>query len=230
VQGADPSISRFNSEAPGQTEGRTWLRKVFPDLLPTDPLPLLTQWFDEAAAAIHDTDFNAMALATASSDGIPSVRMVLCKRIESSPPAAVFFTNYGSRKGRELEANPRAAAVLYWPGLKRQARLEGTVVRTTNEESDEYFSSRPRLSRIGAIASAQSRPLSSRATLVARVVQTFLRPEAAAHRPADWGGYRILLHRIELWSAGGGRLHDRIEWTRVLDSVPPHWTPVRLFP
>jgi pyridoxamine 5'-phosphate oxidase len=155
---------------------------------------------------------------------------VLCKQLETSPPAVVFYTNYGSRKGRELEANPRAAGVLYWPSLKRQARLEGTVVRTTEKESDEYFLTRPLLSRIGAIASKQSRPLSSRAALAASVARIGLQPGAAGRRPHEWGGFRILLDRIELWCAGGGRLHDRVEWMRIPDSEPVRWTPSRLYP
>jgi len=205
------------------------LRGEFPDPLPADPLPILTRWLEEAAASV-EVDFNAMVLATATPDGAPSARVVLCKQIEASPPAAVFYTNYASRKGRELEANPRAAGVFYWPGLGRQARLEGTVVRTTASESDEYFLTRPMLSRIGAIVSRQSQPLASRASLAAMVLRTAIRPLAAARRPADWGGYRILLDRIELWSAGSGRLHDRVAWVRAAASDPAAWTPTRLCP
>lgn len=211
---------------------RTWHRSLvrgLPDPLPLDPVAILSNWLDEAARAI-DGDFNAMVIATATPGGMPSARVVLCKQIENSPPAAVFYTNYGSRKGRELDANPRAAGVFYWPSLKRQARIEGAVIRTTVKESDEYFRSRPLLSRIGAIASRQSQPLTSRAALATRIMRTAIRPGAAADRPPDWGGYRVLLDRIELWCAGKGRLHDRAAWTLVPQSVPAVWTSTRLFP
>lgn len=200
-----------------------------PDLAADDPVILLRRWLEEAAKVAAE-DYNAMVLATASPAGAPSARVVLCKGIELRPPAVVFYTNYESRKGRELETNPRAAGVFYWSSLKRQARIEGTVVRTSEAESDEYFRSRPLLSRIGAIASRQSEPLPTRSTLAARVVRTALQPGAAGRRPATWGGFRVLLDRIELWAAGAGRLHDRVAWTRVLSSDPTVWTPTRLFP
>lgn len=220
------------SRAPSASAGQGWrpsLGRAFPDPLSADPVAILRQWLDEAAEVIEG-DFNAMVLATATPKGMPSARVVLCKQIEATPPAAVFYTNYGSRKGRELEANPRAAGVFYWPSLKRQARIEGAVIRTTAKESDEYFRSRPLLSRIGAIASRQSEPLTTRGALAARVMRTAMRPGAASHRPPEWGGYRMLLDRIELWSAGNGRLHDRVAWTPVPQSVPPAWTSTRLFP
>jgi pyridoxamine 5'-phosphate oxidase len=150
--------------------------------------------------------------------------------VEEMPPAAVFYTNYGSRKGRELQTNPRAAGVFYWPQLRRQARLEGAVVRTSPEESDEYFATRPMLSRLGAIASRQSRPLPSRASLAASVMKAAMNPTAAGRRPPEWGGYRMLLQRIELWCAGSGRLHDRVEWVRVPGGDQSVWTPTRLCP
>jgi pyridoxamine 5'-phosphate oxidase len=194
-----------------------------------DPVALLRGWLDDARDMI-DGDFNAMVLATASVEGVPSARVVLCKRIESMPPAVVFYTNYQSRKGRELEANPRAAGVFYWPSLKRQARVEGAVIRTSAAESDQYFQSRPLLSRIGAIASRQSEPLPSRRALAARVVRTAMRAGGCTERPRAWGGYRILIDRIELWTAGRGRLHDRISWTILPGSDPLAWTSTRLFP
>jgi pyridoxamine 5'-phosphate oxidase len=209
--------------------GLAALKGEFPSPLPADPMPILQQWFRDAAAAIEG-DSNAMVLATCTSQGIPSARVVLCKQIEGSPPAAVFYTNHESRKGRELEANPRAAGVFYWPQLRRQARLEGAVVRTSPRESDEYFATRPMLSRLGAIASRQSRPLASRAGLAASVMKIAMNPAAAGRRPPEWGGYRMLLDRIELWCAGSGRLHDRVEWVRVPRSDPSLWTPTRLCP
>jgi pyridoxamine 5'-phosphate oxidase len=202
---------------------------VLPDSPTDDPVRLLRRWLEEAQEVAAE-DYNAMVLATASPAGAPSARVVLCKQVELTPPAVVFYTNYESRKGRELDANPRAAGVFYWSSLKRQARIEGTVLRTTEAESDEYFRSRPLLSRIGAIASRQSEPLPSRSTLAARVVRTALQPGAAGRRPETWGGFRVLLDRIELWAAGAGRLHDRVAWTRVPSSNPALWTPTRLFP
>lgn len=220
------------SRAPNTPVGQRWcpsLGRAFPEPLPPDPVAILSQWLDEAAGVVEG-DFNAMVLATATPQGMPSARVVLCKQIETTPPAAVFYTNYGSRKGRELEANPRAAGVFYWPSLTRQARIEGAVIRTTVKESDEYFRSRPLLSRIGAIASRQSEPLTSRTALAARVMRTAMRPGAAGHRPPEWGGYRVLFDRIELWAADNGRLHDRAAWTLVPQSDPPVWTSTRLFP
>ncbi len=219
---------------PPQSSVATGPRRVrrapaLPDPLPDDPVALLSRWLDDAAEVVEG-DLNVMVLATASATGAPSARVVLCKQIEQAPPAVVFYTNYESRKGRELEANPRAAGVFYWPALKRQARIEGAVVRTTGAESDEYFRSRPLLSRLGAIASRQSEPLPSRTALAARVAGTALTPGAAGRRPPSWGGFRVLLDRIELWAAGAGRLHDRALWTRVGSSLPPLWTSTRLFP
>lgn len=208
---------------PGTREAHRDLRGPLAD----DPVLLLRQWLDDAEHSVEG-DFNAMVLATASSGGAPSARVVLCKQVEAAPPAVVFYTNYESRKGREIEGNPRAAGVFYWPSLKRQARVEGTVVRTTSRESDEYFQSRPLLSRIGAIASRQSRPLHSRAALAARVVRAAA--SVTLPRPPSWGGYRILLDRIELWSAGRGRLHDRVAWVREPGSDPAAWASDRLFP
>lgn len=203
------------------------IRGAFPDPLPADPVAVLSQWLADAEAATNG-DFNAMVLATASPTGEPSARVVLCKGIEAEPPAVLFFTNYTSRKGKELERNPRAAGVFYWPMLQRQARFEGVVVRTTRKESSDYFRSRPLLSRIGAISSRQSEPLNSRAALVAKVMRTAA--SGAMRRPENWGGYRVLLDRVELWSAGRGRLHDRVEWKLIPGSDPARWTATRLFP
>jgi pyridoxamine 5'-phosphate oxidase len=195
------------AHAPAARPRGTRPSRPFPDPLPGDPVALLSRWLEEAAKAVEG-DFNAMVLATATPEGAPSARVVLCKQIEAAPAAIVFYTSYDSRKGRELEANPRAAGVFYWPSLRRQARVEGTVVRTTAKES----------------------PLSSRAALAARVVRTAVLPAAAARRPASWGGYRVLLDRVELWAAGAGRLHERVAWTALPASGAPVWTSTRLFP
>ncbi|MCB9846736.1 MAG: pyridoxamine 5'-phosphate oxidase [Phycisphaeraceae bacterium] len=191
-----------------------------PEALPADPMPVLTEWFEQARGNKRYDDFNAMALATAAPNGLPSVRIVLCKSIEASPPALVFYTSYSSRKGRELETNPNAAAVFYWSHEKRQARVEGAVVRTTTEESDDYFRTRPLLSRIGATVSAQSQVIESRQRLLADAIRLGARGALRGdiQRPSHWGGYRILIHSVELWSARSGRLHDRARWTRSHDA------------
>lgn len=207
---------------------RSDLKSSFPNPLPTDPAAILAQWLNDAALIVEG-DTNIMMLATSTPTGAPSVRPVLCKGIEQSPPAVLFYTNYHSRKGRELELNPRAAGVFYWPALERQARIEGAVTKTTDAESDAYFRSRPLLSRLGSIASRQSQPLPSRATLAARVMRTAITPGAASLRPPHWGGFRVLLDRIELWAAGQGRMHDRVEW--ILSRTDGlRWVPTRLYP
>lgn len=198
-----------------------------PEAPPDDPMPLLAAWYEEAERSGKYDDFNAVALATASPEGAPSVRIVLCKAIEASPPAVVFYTSYASRKGRELEANPRAAAVFHWTHAKRQARVEGKVQRVSEMESDAYFRTRPLLSRIGAAASHQSSALASRAQLLATAMR--IAREAGVRgdveRPHSWGGFRIFLDRVELWSAREGRLHDRVQWERRSDGT---WSVQRL--
>lgn len=197
----------------------------------TDPMRALTAWFDDAWRSRKYDDFNAMTLATATQGGAPSARIVLCKSIELDPPALVFFTSYESRKGRELSENPRAAGVFYWPHAGRQVRVEGAVSRTSDEESDAYFLSRPLLSRLGACASRQSEPLSSRRVLLTSAAQIAAGALVSGQlsRPPRWGGYRLHLHRLELWRARSGRLHDRVRWTR-LGTPEPAWIAERLNP
>ncbi|MFT3685762.1 MAG: pyridoxamine 5'-phosphate oxidase [Phycisphaerales bacterium] len=205
-----------------------------PEPLPVDPVPLLKSWYDEAAgggAASASHNPTAMTLATATRDGAPSARVVLCKSIEANGDL-VFFTNYNGRKGRELAENPRAACVFHWDAARRQARVEGRVEKVSDAESDAYFASRPLLSRLGAWASKQSEPMESRGVLlkdVLRVAQEqgvpalkLLMPESmtggagtAVPRPPFWGGFRVRAERIELWSGSkSGRLHDRAVWMR----------------
>ncbi|QKK08592.1 MAG: pyridoxamine 5'-phosphate oxidase [Planctomycetota bacterium] len=197
-----------------------------PDPLPNDPMPLLLTWFEDARRSARYDDFNAMTLATAAPDGAPSARIVLCKTIEPGTPAIVFYTSYASRKGRELDTNPRAAAVFHWPHAKRQARIEGAVQRTTAAESDTYFRTRPLLSRVGASVSPQSRATGSRQAVIAEAMRIAASTAVGLgpDRPEDFGGYRILAERVELWSAGNGRLHDRAEWLR----RDEHWAHRRL--
>ena len=200
---------------------------MLPEPLPADPMPLLLEWFDRAGRARVQPNPDVMALATVDSDGTPSVRMVLCKRI-GTEGFVQFYTNYESRKAVALAARPVAAACFHWDTLDLQARVEGPVVRIAAAESDEYFASRPWVSRIGAWASAQSRPVASRAELMARAVESMqrfgiepLNPPAegatvSIPRPPNWGGYRLWARRIELWCGGTGRIHDRAAWERTL--------------
>jgi pyridoxamine 5'-phosphate oxidase len=175
-----------------------------------DPLARLAAWYDEAADV---TEPNVMALATATPDGAPSVRIVLLKGIDSR--GVQFFTNSESRKGRELEANPRAAATIYWQPLHRAVRFEGPVERLDADASDAYFASRPRGSRLGAWASHQGTPLAGRADLEAALADADARyPGEEVPRPDYWGGYRIVPVAIELWQGMPSRLHDRIHWVR----------------
>lgn len=191
---------------------------------PSDPFPLLTQWLEEAIRSGAYADANAMALATATPDAQPSVRIVLCKAIEPERHAITFFTNYESRKGLELAANPHAAVAFHWPNEGRQARLEGTVERLSDDENDAYFRTRPILSRIGAHASRQSRPIASRSVLVSEAARVAAASclELGIARPPYWGGYRLHARSVELWTACEGRLHQRLRWQRA--PAAPMWT------
>jgi len=175
-----------------------------------DPLRQFARWFEEAAAA-GVAMAEAMALATATADGRPSVRMVLLKGFDER--GFVFYTGYESSKGRELAENPRAALLFHWPG--RQVRIEGPVERLTAEESDAYFASRPRGSRLSAIASRQSGVVSSREELEARVAELEKRfAGAEPPRPDRWGGFRLVPETYELWQHRDDRLHDRLRYRR----------------
>jgi pyridoxamine 5'-phosphate oxidase len=213
-----------------------------PEPLPSSPLELFGSWFAEARALAVQPNPDAMVLATVGADARPSARVVLCKRIDPSG-YVVFFTNYESRKGRELLAHPRGAVVMHWDVMQRQVRIEGEVVQSPVEESDEYFASRALPSRVGAWASRQSQPLASRAALaeqVARFTKQFgIDPTSATGhvpRPAHWGGFRIWIDRMELWVEGPGRIHDRAVWTRhitrqdELNFGATEWSSTRLNP
>ena len=173
----------------------------------TSPLARVAAWYAEAeAAAIPEPD--AMALATATPDGRPSVRFVLLKGVDDR--GIRFFTNYESRKGRELAANARAAATLYWQPLQRAVRLEGAVEVLAAEESYAYYASRARESRLGAWASRQGSEIPDRAFLEARLAEAAERfPDEDVPRPPYWGGYRLVPDAIELWRGQPSRLHDR---------------------
>jgi len=189
-----------------------------------DPIAEFADLF-ERAKAVEDGDVTACALATADAQGTPAVRMVLLKAFDER--GFVFYTNYGSRKALELEVNPNAALCFFWEGLGRQVRIEGAVERVSEEESDAYFASRGRQSRIGAWASKQSQELDSRTRLLRRVAEFELRfAVGSIPRPSFWGGYRIRPVRIEFWSSQLHRLHDRRLFTKRADG----WRMQRLYP
>lgn len=189
-----------------------------PDPLPDDPLPLAGLWLADAGRNGAQRNPDAMALATADRRGAPSVRMVLLKSLSQGSGYAVFYTSRESRKGAELDANPRAAGVLYWEKLGRQLRLEGRVTRSPDAESDAYFATRPIESRVSAWASAQSQPLAEFAMLEQRAAEKSRELVAAAPipRPPYWGGYRLWLDAIEFWIEGVHRLHERVRYEREL--------------
>ena len=191
----------------------------------SNPFALFGTWFDEAER--HEpNDPNAMCLATADPSGVPSARMVLLKGHDAA--GFVFYTNLESRKGREIGLNPRAALLFHWKSLRRQVRIEGRLSSVTPDEADRYYASRGRLSRLGAHASLQSRPLPSRETLLARVADAEARfPGEAIPRPVDWSGFRLAPARFEFWQDMPHRLHDRLVFERNDDAG---WTTLRLFP
>ena len=192
--------------------------------LSSDPWALFSAWMAEAEAS-EPVDANAMALATAGPDGLPDVRVVLLKGYD--PRGLVFYTNAESAKGEQLLANPQAATVLYWKSLGRQIRTRGPVSRVTIEEADAYFESRHRDSRIGAVASRQSRPLLDRPTLMAEVAALSEKYEnGPVPRPEHWLGFRIAPVQLEFWQNGAYRLHDRVRFTREGDG----WARARLYP
>jgi len=193
---------------------------------PRNPLQLFQGWFSEARQHPEILMPEAMTLATADRDCRPSARMVLLKSYDEN--GFVFYTNYNSRKARELEANHYAALVIYWAQLDYQVRVEGTVARVSNQESDVYFQSRPRESQIGALASPQSEVVTSREELEtrARELEAF-HGNRRIKRPEYWGGYRVQPAKIEFWKGRPGRLHDRILYERQADG---EWRIQRLAP
>jgi pyridoxamine 5'-phosphate oxidase len=189
----------------------------------TDPVEVFRAWLREAEKT-EPNDANAAALATAAPDGAPSVRVVLVKQVDDR--GFCFYTNARSRKGRELEGNPRAALCFHWKSLRRQVRVEGSVAELPGKDADDYFHSRARESQLGAAVSHQSRPLESR-----KVLEHLVKEYAAEHpgevpRPPWWKGYAIRPESVELWVDGAHRLHDRFLFVRAGDG----WTKTRLYP
>jgi pyridoxamine 5'-phosphate oxidase len=228
--------------------------ETLPDPLPENPLALAAEWLAQARHDAAQPNPHSMVLSTVDGNGQPSARVVLCKGIEPVSGCILFYTNYQSRKGRELAANPRAAVTFHWDHRHRQVRAEGLVEPLAETDSDAYFETRPWQSRLGAWASAQSQPVESRGALVAAVAAAARRfgipylgpgtpePQSIAvpiPRPPQWGGYRLRVEAIELWVEGAYRIHDRARWTRRAASVPnavsdagspAAWTVTRLQP
>jgi len=227
--------------------------QTLPAPLPLDPLAVAADWLAEAWTLAAQPNPNAMTLATVGPGGRPSARIVLCKDIAITGGYVRFVSNYASRKGVELAQEPRAAIVMHWDHLHRQVRMEGVVVRSPEQESDEYFDSRPWQSRVGAWASAQSQPVDSREQLIEQLRAAGRRfdtppvgpdaprgdrssPDVTVPRPAYWGGYRFWVEAVELWVEGEYRIHDRARYERTLTAdgqggfVGSAWLATRLQP
>lgn len=214
---------------------------ALPEALPAEPMSMLSAWFEEARAAKKQPNPEAMTLATVGVDGQPSARIVLCRKIDIARGTLSFFTNYESHKSREMGGNAKVACVFHWDAFDRQARIQGRVTKASAAESDAYFAQRALVSRVGAWASAQSKPLKDRQTLLEEVFGVMMRfgvtvEAMASHehgpdipRPPNWGGWIVEATTVELWSgATAGRLHDRAVWTR--QSIGSPWSATRLYP
>lgn len=189
-----------------------------------DPLPCFHAWLAQAQST-EPNDPNAMALATATPAGLPSVRMVLLKKVDGAA-SFVFYTNAESRKGLELRTNPHGALCFHWKSLRRQIRIEGPVTEVSSQQADSYFHSRTRGSQIGALASDQSRPLAGRATLEARAAEIAALYPDEIPRPPHWTGFAVHARTIEFWRSRPDRLHDRMLYTR----IPEGWKRSLLYP
>ncbi len=190
-----------------------------------DPFIIARNWLEEAEKS-EPNDPNAIALSTVDQSGMPNARMVLLKEIEAD--AFVFYTNFESAKGQELAQSGKAAFVMHWKSLRRQVRVRGLISTVGDKQADDYYNSRSLKSRLGAWASQQSQPLSSRMTLMAEVAKVTAREGAQPKRPPFWGGFRITPIEIEFWADGAFRLHDRFRWCR--NSADEPWKIDRLSP
>lgn len=208
-----------------QNMRRNYIKQELNDtMLPEDPLALFGTWFHDAVK-FEVNEPNAMVLATASKNGTPSARVVLLKGYDKE--GFVFYTNYLSRKGKELDGNPVAALVFHWNTLERQVRISGSVSQVTRKETDEYFRSRPRESQISALISEQSTPIETKEKLkqeAESIEERFRGKDIPA--PEHWGGYRVIPESIEFWQGGANRLHDRI----LYQLTSSGWSKTRLAP
>jgi pyridoxamine 5'-phosphate oxidase len=196
------------------------------DNVDANPIRQFQKWYDEVrAAGVSEQDATSMTLATASKEGPPSARIVLLKGVDQN--GFVFYTNYQSRKGRELDENPQACLLFYWPKVWRQVRIEGTVEKVSAAESDDYFQTRPLGSKLGAWASNQSEVVDHRKTLEGRFAETERRFGEDVPRPPHWGGYRLTPNAIEFWQGRENRLHDRLRYCLQEDGT---WAIERLGP
>lgn len=230
------------------TANRLTADGLLPTPLPGDPMPIAAAWLSEARQRRVQRNPDAVVIATTGQENQPTARVVLCKQFVADPGYLVFYTNYRSRKSRELAANSRVCALFHWDALGRQVRIEGVAVRSPADESDAYFASRPRGSQLGAWASDQSAPVTSREALREQLEHRAAglglqldqqgTPEdgPAIPRPVHWGGYRLWASRVELWLEGPARIHDRALWERSLVRDSEHgfqtgtWQCTRLQP
>lgn len=191
--------------------------------LPENPIQLFDAWMQEAMDTV-EKDANAVTLSTVGADGFPSTRMVLLKEVREE--GFVFFTNYNSQKGQEMEENPKVALNFFWPALERQVRVQGVVAKVSEAESDAYFKTRPYKSQVGAWASEQSSVIDSRSEIVKRFALFAAKYLTNVPRPPHWGGYLVKPHKIEFWQGRSSRLHDRFSFS----FVEGKWTVDRLAP
>ena len=198
-------------------------RNLLPEILPDDPMHQAKRWFDRTNSEKWQPNPNAMTLSTVDKNNTPSSRIVLCKYFVADPGYIVFFTNYNSRKGKEIRDNSEVSLVFHWDNIGRQLRIKGIAVYSPSSESDEYFASRNRGSQISAWGSNQSQPVESRSELIKQMNDkldefdsSVTHNEKEIPRPPHWGGIRVWAHEIELWMDGEDRVHDRARWTRKL--------------
>ncbi len=224
---------------------------TLPEKLPNSPFPTIADWLRQATENEVQRNPNCMTMASVDTTGQPTARILLCKEIIADPGYLVFYTNYKSRKSREIAANPKVGIVFHWDSMGLQVRMDGLAVRCPEAESDEYFASRDRRSQLGAWGSDQSEPIGSRQALIDQVRERAkklgftLSPDlhtltegdqAKVPRPPHWGGFRVWPTRVELWIEGANRVHDRAAWARDLQQESAHtfsckpWSATRVQP